>query len=91
MNDFHDLTAYLLGELSETERAAVEAALAADPLAAEKGRRAKKICNCKSVDLGTIEDAIRAQGNWINRINPAASSQSDPWCGNTSSDWPCGR
>ncbi len=36
------------------------AALAADPEAAEKARRAKKICNCKTVDLGTIEDAIQA-------------------------------
>ncbi len=36
------------------------AALAADPELAEKTRRAKKICNCKSVDLGAIEDAIRA-------------------------------
>jgi nitrogenase molybdenum-cofactor synthesis protein NifE len=36
------------------------AALAADPVAAEKVRRSKKICNCKSVDLGTIEDAIKA-------------------------------
>jgi nitrogenase molybdenum-cofactor synthesis protein NifE len=35
-------------------------ALAANPELAEKTRRAKKICNCKSVDLGTIEDAIRA-------------------------------
>ncbi len=38
------------------------AALAADPAAAEKARRAKKICNCKTVDLGTIEDAISAHG-----------------------------
>jgi nitrogenase molybdenum-cofactor synthesis protein NifE len=36
------------------------AALAANPELAEKTRRAKKICNCKSVDLGTIEDAIAA-------------------------------
>ncbi|BAM88275.1 nitrogenase molybdenum-cofactor synthesis protein NifE [Bradyrhizobium oligotrophicum S58] len=36
------------------------AALAADPVAAEAARRAKKICHCKSVDLGTIEDAIKA-------------------------------
>ena len=36
------------------------AALAADPEQAEKVRRAKKICNCKTVDLGTIEDAIHA-------------------------------
>src|SRR6266545_3483719 len=38
------------------------AALAANPELAEKTRRAKKICNCKSVDLGTIEDAIHADG-----------------------------
>jgi len=38
------------------------AALAADPVLAEKARRSKKICNCKSVDLGTIEDSIRADG-----------------------------
>jgi len=38
------------------------AALAADPIAAEQARRARKICNCKSVDLGTIEDAVRAHG-----------------------------
>jgi nitrogenase molybdenum-cofactor synthesis protein NifE len=36
------------------------AELAADPVAAEVARRAKKICFCKSVDLGTIEDAIKA-------------------------------
>jgi nitrogenase molybdenum-cofactor synthesis protein NifE len=41
---------------------AAAAALAADPVLAEKARRAKKICNCKSVDLGTIEDAIAAHG-----------------------------
>jgi nitrogenase molybdenum-cofactor synthesis protein NifE len=39
--------------------AAEAAALAADPVAAEKARRSKKICNCKSVELGTIEDAIK--------------------------------
>ena len=36
------------------------AALAADPVKAEEARRAKKICNCKSVELGVIEDAILA-------------------------------
>jgi nitrogenase molybdenum-cofactor synthesis protein NifE len=36
------------------------AELAKDPVAAEKARRSKKICNCKSVELGTIEDAIKA-------------------------------
>jgi nitrogenase molybdenum-cofactor synthesis protein NifE len=36
------------------------AQLAADPEAAEKARRAKRICHCKTVDLGTIEDAIAA-------------------------------
>jgi nitrogenase molybdenum-cofactor synthesis protein NifE len=35
------------------------AALAADPVRAEEARRAKKICQCKSVALGPIEDAIR--------------------------------
>ena len=34
------------------------AALAADPVLAERARRAQKICHCKSVDLGTIEDAV---------------------------------
>ena len=38
------------------------AQLAADPVAAEAARRARKICNCKTVDLGTIEDAIKAHG-----------------------------
>jgi nitrogenase molybdenum-cofactor synthesis protein NifE len=36
------------------------AGLAADPVKAEQVRRAKKICNCKSVELGVIEDAIVA-------------------------------
>jgi len=38
------------------------AALAADPVLAEQARRAQKICHCKSVDLGTIEDAILGFG-----------------------------
>jgi nitrogenase molybdenum-cofactor synthesis protein NifE len=38
------------------------AAIAADPVLAEKTRRAKRICNCKTVDLGTIEDAINTHG-----------------------------
>jgi nitrogenase molybdenum-cofactor synthesis protein NifE len=38
------------------------AKLAADPDLAETARRARKICLCKTVDLGTIEDAIRAHG-----------------------------
>lgn len=37
-------------------------ALAADPVKAEAARRAKKICLCKSVDLGAIEDAIAKDG-----------------------------
>jgi len=36
------------------------AQLAADPRAAEIARRARKVCHCKTVDLGTIEDAIAA-------------------------------
>ena len=38
------------------------AKIAADPALAEATRRARKICLCKTVDLGTIEDAIRARG-----------------------------
>lgn len=38
------------------------AALAADPAKAEAARRAKKVCHCKSVDLGAIEDAITKDG-----------------------------
>jgi nitrogenase molybdenum-cofactor synthesis protein NifE len=34
------------------------AEIAADPVRAEETRRAKKICFCKTVDLGSIEDAI---------------------------------
>ena len=41
------------------EMEAEAAALAADPVRAEAARRATRICRCKSVDLGTIEDAIR--------------------------------
>ena len=37
------------------------AALAADPVKAEKARSSKKICNCKTVDVGTIEDAMHAK------------------------------
>ncbi|WFU14737.1 nitrogenase iron-molybdenum cofactor biosynthesis protein NifE [Bradyrhizobium sp. CB3481] len=36
--------------------------IAADHALAETTRRAKKICLCKAVDLGTIEDAIRSHG-----------------------------
>ncbi|WOH64108.1 nitrogenase iron-molybdenum cofactor biosynthesis protein NifE [Bradyrhizobium sp. BWA-3-5] len=38
------------------------AEITADHLLAETTRRAKKICLCKAVDLGTIEDAIRSHG-----------------------------
>lgn len=38
------------------------AALAADPVRAEEVRRSAKICQCKTVDLGSIEDAIHAHG-----------------------------
>jgi nitrogenase molybdenum-cofactor synthesis protein NifE len=34
-------------------------ALAADPVKAESKRRSKIVCNCKKVDVGTIEDAIQ--------------------------------
>ena len=38
------------------------AAIDCDPTLAETARRAKKICVCNTVDLGTIEDAICAHG-----------------------------
>jgi nitrogenase molybdenum-cofactor synthesis protein NifE len=47
---------------ADAEAAREAAELAADPAKAEAKRRAKKICNCKTVDLGTIEDAILASG-----------------------------
>ncbi|XIA67408.1 nitrogenase iron-molybdenum cofactor biosynthesis protein NifE [Bradyrhizobium sp. TZ2] len=36
--------------------------IAADPALAETTQRAKKVCFCNRVDLGTIEDAIRSHG-----------------------------
>ncbi|SDE00686.1 nitrogenase molybdenum-cofactor synthesis protein NifE [Bradyrhizobium brasilense] len=38
------------------------AAVAGDPAVTEGARRARKICFCNTVDLGTIEDAIYAHG-----------------------------
>ncbi|ODR95071.1 nitrogen fixation protein NifE [Methyloceanibacter stevinii] len=53
------------GEESWESRALAEAeaeaaAIAADPVLAEEKRRGTQICNCKIVDTGTIEDAIKA-------------------------------
>jgi nitrogenase molybdenum-cofactor synthesis protein NifE len=45
---------------ADAEAAREAAELAADPAKAEAKRRSKKICKCKTVDLGTIEDAILA-------------------------------
>src|SRR5208337_2135406 len=42
--------------------AAEAAALAADPARAEEARRAKKVCSCHNVNVGVIEDALRADG-----------------------------
>ncbi len=47
---------------ADAEAAREAAELAADPAKAEAKRRSKKICKCKTVDLGTIEDAILAGG-----------------------------
>ena len=54
-------------ETSWEERAtkafeAEAAALAADPARAEETRRAQRICACRNVNTGVIEDAIRADG-----------------------------
>jgi nitrogenase molybdenum-cofactor synthesis protein NifE len=35
------------------------AQLAANPVLAKEKRRARQVCNCNTVDVGTIEDAIR--------------------------------
>ncbi|POF33838.1 nitrogenase iron-molybdenum cofactor biosynthesis protein NifE [Roseibium marinum] len=45
-------------ERAMAEAEAEEAILAADPQLAEQKRRETRVCICKSVDLGTIEDAI---------------------------------
>ncbi len=42
--------------------AAEEMQADADPVFAEERRRKTRICNCKNVDLGTIEDAVAAHG-----------------------------
>jgi nitrogenase molybdenum-cofactor synthesis protein NifE len=54
-------------ETSWEERAtkAIEAeaaALAADPERAEEVRREQKVCSCQNVNVGAIEDALRANG-----------------------------
>ncbi|MBI4724885.1 MAG: nitrogenase iron-molybdenum cofactor biosynthesis protein NifE, partial [Rhodomicrobium sp.] len=48
-------------ELADKANAEEAAALAANPEAAREAERKKQICNCKGVDAGTIEDAIRAE------------------------------
>ena len=48
-------------ERAEEANAEEAAALAANPAAAGEARRAALICNCKGIDTGTIEDAIRAE------------------------------
>jgi nitrogenase molybdenum-cofactor synthesis protein NifE len=48
--------------LAMAQMAAEAAELAADPARAEEVRRATKICSCKVVSLGAIEDAIQACG-----------------------------
>ena len=46
-------------ELADAAIAKEAAELAANPVLAEEKRRGEKVCNCKSIDTGTIEDAIR--------------------------------
>ncbi|CAI8778055.1 MULTISPECIES: nitrogenase iron-molybdenum cofactor biosynthesis protein NifE [Methylococcus] len=49
-------------ERADAALAAEAAALAADPELAKAQRRAARICKCKAVDRGAIEDAILAYG-----------------------------
>jgi len=46
-------------ELADAAIAKEAAELAANPELAEQKRRAQNVCNCKAIDTGTIEDAIR--------------------------------
>jgi nitrogenase molybdenum-cofactor synthesis protein NifE len=46
-------------ETADLALAAEAAELAANPALAEAKRRGERVCNCKSVDLGQIEDAVR--------------------------------
>jgi nitrogenase molybdenum-cofactor synthesis protein NifE len=46
-------------EVADAAIAEEAAQLAANPELAEEKRRAVRVCNCKTVDVGTIEDAIR--------------------------------
>ena len=47
-------------EVADAAIAKEAAELAANPELAEQKRRAQNVCNCKAIDTGTIEDAIRA-------------------------------
>jgi nitrogenase molybdenum-cofactor synthesis protein NifE len=47
-------------ERADKAIAAEAAALAADPAKAEEARRGKNVCQCRSVSVGAIEDAIAA-------------------------------
>ncbi len=46
-------------EVADAAIAKEAAELAANPELAEQKRRAQNVCNCKAIDTGTIEDAIR--------------------------------
>jgi nitrogenase molybdenum-cofactor synthesis protein NifE len=46
-------------ETADLALAAEAAELAANPELAEAKRRSERVCNCKTVDVGTIEDAVR--------------------------------
>jgi nitrogenase molybdenum-cofactor synthesis protein NifE len=45
---------------ADAANAADAAALAADPELAEAQRRGELVCQCKQIDVGTIEDAVRS-------------------------------
>lgn len=49
-------------ERADRALAAEAAELAADPAKAEEARRSKTICQCRSVSVGAIEDAVAAHG-----------------------------
>jgi nitrogenase molybdenum-cofactor synthesis protein NifE len=60
--------------------AAEAAALAADPEKAEAARREKRVCKCHNVNVGALEDAIKA-GNLTSVDALAEATHAGTGCG----------
>jgi len=68
-------------QTADAEIAKDDAELAASPALAETKRRSERICNCRSIDLGTIEDAIQAD-KLANVVAVTEATQAAGGCGN---------